>query len=128
MQLEMYDEAAEKLLRYTQVNSKDPIANFLLAESLFLSGSYQPAITFFNRVLRSNSDDPRSHYYVGQCYFRLGQFDEAAKSLKKALNISPDDALTHFALGLTYIELKNSGLRVTNSIFCTCWTALCLIR
>jgi tetratricopeptide (TPR) repeat protein len=105
MELEMYEDAVDRLEKYARANTKDQIANFLLAKSYYLSGQNNLAIAYFKKVLMVQPQDFRSHYYSGECYMGLGRYDTAAKSFKKALNINPDDARTHYSLGITYIEL-----------------------
>ena len=65
------------------------------AYSLFKAGSYQDAISRFNKFLRSypgSSFVPSAHYWIGNSYYALRDFKSAISAQEKLIKTYPDSA------------------------------------
>ncbi|SCX55636.1 tol-pal system protein YbgF [Nitrosospira sp. Nsp1] len=65
------------------------------AYSLFKAGSYQDAISRFNKFLRSypgSSFAPSAHYWIGNSYYALRDFKSAISAQEKLIKTYPDSA------------------------------------
>ncbi len=65
------------------------------AYSLFKAGSYQDAISRFNKFLRSypgSSFAPSAHYWIGNSYYALRDFKSAISAQEKLIKNYPDSA------------------------------------
>ncbi len=71
------------------------------AYSLFKAGSYQDAITRFNKFLKTYPNSrfaPSAHYWIGNSYYALRDFESAINAQEKLIKTYPDSAKTPDAM------------------------------
>lgn len=67
-------------------------ANYWLAETSYLKGNYEEALTYFSLVLENDIQEfNQLHYNIAYAHFKLKNYPEAAKSFEAFLSKNGDD-------------------------------------
>jgi tetratricopeptide (TPR) repeat protein len=89
---------------------------FLSGRRALMTGDYQTALAYFERVAQSNpnyvapfSSFPESIWtYLGRAQYQTGKLADAKKSLERALSQLPNDSVAKLYLGLTNARLQTT--------------------
>ena len=92
-----YDEA----LRFREYYA-DPYYNLgkLYAEK----GSYERAISYYQKALLLEPDDAETHYNLGKAYYDIGLYNKAELEFEEALRLNPNLSEPHLNLGVIYLN------------------------
>lgn len=72
--------------------------------TLFRSGAYEDAASYFYRYSQANPDDATPHLYLARIHRRTRRVDLARDALAKALDLAPEDAGVHTELGWLLLD------------------------
>jgi tetratricopeptide (TPR) repeat protein len=112
----MLDQAGDRMpdvlrrfRKWASANPKDPLAQFVYAKGLLVSGGDPVEAA---RLLRSSialkGDQWESHYELGVLLEQQRNFSEAASELERSAELSPSQADVHYHLSRVYDRLGQS--------------------
>jgi tetratricopeptide (TPR) repeat protein len=95
---------------------------FLSGRRALMTGDYQTASAYFERVAQSDPNyvAPFSSFresiwtYLGRAQYQTGKLTDAKRSLERALSQLPDDSVAKLYLGLTNIRLQTTEKKTGN--------------
>jgi len=91
--------------------SQTPSILFENANNSYVNGSYQEAITIYNKIINDGFESPELYYNLGNCYYKLNKVAESNFYFEKALILSPKDSQIlnnlSFARNLTIDSIEN---------------------
>ncbi|MCO4783569.1 MAG: VWA domain-containing protein [Candidatus Cloacimonetes bacterium] len=87
-----FKEASEAFAKAELENPLSTKNLYNVGSSLYKSGDYQRAISYFERSKESEDDSLRasSNYNLGNSHYRMGQLDKAIKAYEEVLKTTPD--------------------------------------
>jgi tetratricopeptide (TPR) repeat protein len=89
---------------------------FLSGRRVLMTGDYQTALAYFERVAQSDPNyvAPFSSFkesiwtYLGRAQYQTGKLADAKRSLERALSQLPNDSVAKLYLGLTNVRLQTT--------------------
>jgi adenylate cyclase len=84
-------EARTSALRAAELDSEDPYAQYVLAQTSHWAGDAQAAIAHASRAVELNSNFALGHFYLGVVLCLDGRDEEALRSIEMGLRLSPRD-------------------------------------
>jgi tetratricopeptide (TPR) repeat protein len=98
------DQALARFSQAVTIAPADPIARYLLAQSLEAVGREDEAISHYREVLRLNPQLPEVHYSLAVIHNRRREHSAAIAEVRQALLINPDFTGARLLLGGLYLE------------------------
>lgn len=92
--------------RWTQSESGNPLAWFVLGRAYAELKRYPEAIDAYQQNLRVDPLDSYAHNNLGNSYYAIKQFPAAMAAYRAAVRADPDYLLAWRNLGQTFFELK----------------------
>ncbi len=98
------DEAIRQLTFVTQRDSKNAMAQYLLAQAFRMKDQYKPSIEAAQTAIRLNPSNPESHFWLAESLRLSGAYDKAAAEYSEYLRLSDFDSklagkLNYYVLG-----------------------------
>jgi len=84
-------EARQSALRAAALDSENPYAQYVLAQTSHWAGDAQAAIAYANRAVELNGNFALGHFYLGVALNLDGRHQEALEALEMGLRLSPRD-------------------------------------
>ena len=84
-------EARQSALRAAELDSENPYAQYVLAQTSHWAGDAQAAIAYASRAVELNGNFALGHFYLGVALNLDGRHQEALEALEMGLRLSPRD-------------------------------------
>ncbi len=104
--LGIYDEAIKEFNKVLEMNSKNDIAYYGLANAFRRKKDYSNAIRNYRSALIVNPNNYNAIAKLGDLLIEVGQHNDAINVLKDGASKFPEERIIRFNLGMAYI-LKN---------------------
>ncbi len=88
-------------------NPQDPALPLKLADYLYDHGSFEQAITWYQKATALDPNNVNASTDLGTCYFNVGRFDEALSQFRHSLTIEPQHQPTLFNVIVVNMEGKH---------------------
>ena len=98
------------LMAVVQRDPSNKDALFELGETFFTANQWEPAITWFSKLVAIDPNNAHARTDIGTANFNLGRFDEAKQSWLAVLQIDPNDVQAHYNLGFLYANVEPQDL------------------
>ncbi|SDK68019.1 Tetratricopeptide repeat-containing protein [Catalinimonas alkaloidigena] len=92
-------KSGETSVAYDQRDSEE---YFMEGMKQYMLGTYDRALSFFEKALKLTPDNAAIHYMIGETKARQGAFDEAILSAAKALELDEENAYYYVLLAQLY--------------------------
>ena len=84
-----FDQAIEFYLKARQINDKDPIICYNIANAYFSLGNFEECIRYGEESVKLDPKKTEAYNLIGTSYQKLNEFVNAIATFEKALQISP---------------------------------------
>jgi adenylate cyclase len=84
-------EARQSALRAAELDSENPYAQYVLAQTSHWAGDARAAVAYADRAVELNSNFALGHFYLGVALNLDGRHQEALEALEMGLRLSPRD-------------------------------------
>jgi tetratricopeptide (TPR) repeat protein len=108
IELSKFTEATQVLRERRELNSKDYLVNWMLAEAISRegaepgSGADKEAVQALEDAVRANPGAAQPRALLARLLVKRGNLERAAREFEAALRIQPDDASAAYQLALVY--------------------------
>lgn len=107
LQDQQFDRAQKIYEQIVKLDPRSAKARSNLGFSLYMLGSYSPAITQFRKALEFDPHLDRTQVLLALAYFDSGDIQHAIPLLEKAYQARKDDPVVVAHLGLAYLHQNN---------------------